>query len=220
MANHLIIGGHGKVALLTAPLLAAEGHTVTSVVRNPDHAADVEAAGAKALVLDVESAFHDDLARAFAGQDAIVWSAGAGGGDPERTYAVDRDAAIRSMDAARQAGVQRYVMVSYLGARQDHGVPEDEPFHAYATAKAAADEHLRRSGLDWTILGPGKLTLDEPSGRIRLATAESHGESRNTSRGNVAETIRVALATSTTIGRHIEYVDGEEPIPAAFARLS
>jgi uncharacterized protein YbjT (DUF2867 family) len=218
MANHLIIGGHGKVALLAAPLLAGDGHTVTSVVRNPDHTADVEATGARALVLDVETASQDDLARAFAGQDAIVWAAGAGGGDPQRTYAVDRDAAIRSMEAARQAGMKRYVMVSYLGARPDHGVPEDEPFHAYATAKAAADQHLRSSGLDWTILGPGALTLEEPSGRIRRTTPEAVGDSRNTARGNVAKTIHAVLATPATIGQQIEYTDGEEPVAEALAR--
>ncbi|QCU79152.1 SDR family oxidoreductase [Citricoccus sp. SGAir0253] len=217
MAKYLIIGGHGKVALLTAPLLAREGHEVTAVIRNPEHAGDVEAAGATPLVLDVETASQDELASAFAGQDAIVWSAGAGGGDPRRTYAVDRDAAIRSMDAAEQAGVRRYVMVSYLGARPDHGIPEDDSFHAYAEAKAAADEHLRRSGLDWTILGPGALTLDEPTGRIRLASPESVGERRETSRGNVAEAIRVVLAAEHAVGHQYEFVDGEEPIVAAVA---
>jgi uncharacterized protein YbjT (DUF2867 family) len=218
MAKHLIIGGHGKVALRTAPLLAREGHEVTSVIRNPDHAVDIEAAGATPLVLDIETASQDELARAFAGHDAIVWSAGAGGGDPQRTYAVDRDAAIRSMEAAEQAGVKRYVMVSYLGARTEHGVPEDNSFYAYATAKAAADEHLRRSNLDWTILGPGALTTDEPTGRIRLATAATVGEPRETSRGNVAETIRAALATENSIRKQFEYVDGEEPVHAVFAQ--
>jgi uncharacterized protein YbjT (DUF2867 family) len=218
MAKYLIIGGHGKVALRSAPLLAQEGHEVTSVIRNPDHAADIEAAGATALVLDVETASQDELAQAFTGQDAIIWSAGAGGGDPQRTYAVDRDAAIRSMEAAEQAGVKRYVMVSYLGARTEHGVPEDNPFHAYATAKAAADEHLRRSNLDWTILGPGALTTEDPSGRIRLTTPESVGEQSGTSRGNVAETIRAVLATENSVRKQFEYVDGEEPIHAVFAQ--
>lgn len=218
MAKYLIIGGHGKVALRAAPLFAQEGHEVTSVIRNPDHAADIEAAGATPLVLDVENSSQDELARAFAGQDAIVWSAGAGGGNPERTYAVDRDAAIRSMDAAEQAGVKRYVMVSYLGARQDHGLSEDDSFFPYATAKAAADEHLRRSGLDWTILGPGALTTEDPTGRVRLTTAETVGQDRNTSRGNVAEAIRVALATENSVGKQLEFVDGDEPVTAAFAQ--
>lgn len=218
MAKYLIIGGHGKVALRTAPLLTREGHEVTSVIRNPDHAADIEAAGATPLVLDIETASQDELVQAFTGQDAIVWSAGAGGGNPDRTYAVDRDAAIRSMDAAKQAGVKRYLMVSYMGARPEHGIPEDDPFYPYATAKAAADDYLRTSDLDWTILGPGALTTEEPSGRIRLATAATVGELRDTSRGNVAEAIRVALATDHSIGKQYEFVDGEEPVTAVFAQ--
>ena len=169
MADHIIIGGHGKVALLTMPLLREAGHSVTGVIRNLEHEHDIEAAGGKPLVLDMETALEDDLVRAFEGKDAVVWSAGAGGGNPGRTYAVDRDAAIRSMDAALRAGVRRYVMVSYFGAGPDHGIPQDDPFHAYAQAKAAADAHLRSSGLDWTILGPATLTLEKPTGTIDLA---------------------------------------------------
>ena len=99
------------------------------------------------------------------------WSSppGAGGGNPARTYAVDRDAAIRVIDAAAQAGVRRFVMVSYFGAGPDHGVPPDDPFFPYAEAKAAADAHLRASDLDWTVLGPGRLTLEPPTGRIAVA---------------------------------------------------
>ncbi|GAA1127077.1 SDR family oxidoreductase [Citricoccus alkalitolerans] len=219
MANYLIIGGHGKVALRTAPLLAQEGHTVTSVIRSPEQAAEIEAAGAKALELDIENASLEELVRAFEGQDAIVWSAGAGGGNPERTYAVDRDAAIRSMDAALQAGVKRYVMVSYMGATTQHGIAEDNPFFAYAESKAAADEYLRNSGLDWTILGPGKLTLDEPTGMIAVGSGTADGANRDTSRGNVAQAVRVALATPNSIGQQIDFVDGEEPIVAAFSQL-
>lgn len=219
MANYLIIGGHGKVGMLTAPLLVGEGHTVTSVIRNPDQSGDIEATGAQALVLDVETANQDELAQAFTGQDAIVWSAGAGGGSPERTFAVDRDAAMRTMDAAARAGVKRYVMVSYQGASTQHGVPEDSSFFPYAESKGAADAHLRNSGLDWTILGPGALTLDEPTGAIAVGTGGGDGSNRDTSRANVAQTIRAALAAPNTIGQQIEYVDGEQPVNAAFAEL-
>ena len=121
-----IIGAHGKVARLLTPLLRERGHDVTAVVRNPDHVADVEADGAEARVFDIESADVDAIAGLVDGHDAVVWSAGAGGGSPERTYAVDRDAAIRSMEAAARAGVRRYVMVSYFGAGPDHGVAEGE----------------------------------------------------------------------------------------------
>jgi uncharacterized protein YbjT (DUF2867 family) len=218
MADVVIIGGHGKVALLALPLLVEAGHSATAVIRNAAHAADVEAAGGTPLVLDVENATADDLAAAFAGHDAIVWSAGAGGGDPRRTYAVDRDAAIRSMDAAARAGVRRYVMVSYLGAGPDHGVPEDNSFHAYAEAKAAADAHLRASGLDWTVLGPAGLTLEEPTGLIDVAPLPEDAE-RKVSRANVARTIVAALDLDATIGRTIDYVDGATPIREALARV-
>lgn len=215
MADHIIIGGHGKVALLTMPLLREAGHSVTGVIRNPEHERDIEAAGGKPLVLDMETALEDDLVRAFEGKDAVVWSAGAGGGNPGRTYAVDRDAAIRSMDAALRAGVRRYVMVSYFGAGPDHGIPQDDPFHAYAQAKAAADAHLRSSGLDRTILGPATLTLEKPTGTIDLAPLrESAG--RTVSRGNVALTIQAALEMGETIGRTLEYVDGATDIREAF----
>src|SRR4029079_3135579 len=98
MSRVTLIGGHGKVALLAARLLVGDGHEVTSVVRNPDHVADVEATGATAAVVDVEHAGTEELAEALRGSELVVWSAGAGGGNPARTYAVDRDAAIRSME--------------------------------------------------------------------------------------------------------------------------
>ena len=211
-----LIGGHGKVALLAAPLLVEAGHTVHSVIRNPEHSAEVEATGAHAVLADIETldaAGWDELLR---GKDAVVWSAGAGGGDPRRTRAVDQEAAIASMDAAQRVGAVRYVMISYFGASLDHGVPEDEPFHAYAEAKAQADAHLRGTQLSWTILGPSGLTLEEPTGRIDTAAAESG----TVSRGNVARTIVAALAESGSVGKFVTFNDGEQEIGEAFAALS
>ena len=215
MAKVLIIGGHGKVALLLAPLLTAAGMEVTSVIRNAAHIDDVAATGATAVVHDVVSSSVAELADLFAGQDAIVWSAGAGGGDPERTYAVDRDAAIASMEAAEQAGVQRYVMVSYHGAGADHGVSPESSFFAYAEAKAAADARLREAALAWTIVGPGALTLDEPTGLIDPAPAA--GTSRGTSRANTALVIAAVLQRPDTILRTIEFTDGDVPVEEAIA---
>ncbi|NUP59605.1 MAG: SDR family oxidoreductase, partial [Pseudarthrobacter sp.] len=180
MTRIAIIGGHGKVALLLSAMLAEEGHSVTSFIRNPDHSADVAGTGATPAVLDVENSTTAHLAGALKGHDAVVWSAGAGGGNPGRTYAVDRDAAIRSMDAAMEAGVARYVMVSYLGAGKNHGVPEDNSFFPYAEAKAAADSYLRGSKLAWTILGPGALTDKPATGLIEVDPAPGGG--RETSR--------------------------------------
>lgn len=214
MSNVLILGGHGKVALRLAPLLVGRGDTVTSVVRNPDHEADVAATGARPLVADIESLGTEQLTDLLEGHDAVVWSAGAGGGDASRTYAVDRDAAIRSMDAAVAAGVRRYVMVSYLGAGPGHGVPPGDSFHAYAEAKAAADEHLRGTSLAYTILGPGRLTLDEPTGRIEVVGGDVDGDTAVT-RGDVAAAVAATLHDDSTVGRTIDFRNGRVPIAEA-----
>ncbi|MGA4668907.1 NAD(P)H-binding protein [Propionibacteriaceae bacterium Y1923] len=212
MARIMLIGGHGRVALLAAPLLVAAGHRVTSVIRNPEHEADVAATGAIPYVTDIETLDKDGFADLVAGQHIIVWSAGAGGGNPQRTYAVDRDAAILSMAAAQEAGVQRYVMVSYAGASADHGIDPEDSFFAYAEAKAAADEALRASSLDWTILGPSRLTFEEPTGRIDTEVSDAGGE---VSRANVARVIKAVVAEPATIGRTINFNDGQTPIEQA-----
>ena len=218
MSRIIVFGGHGRIARLLAPLLVANGDEVTAVVRNPAHVADVEADGASALVADVETMDAASIADVVRGHDAIVWSAGAGGGDPERTYAVDRDAAIRTMHAAPLAGVRRYVMVSWLGSKADHGVPSEDSFFAYADAKWAADEHLRGTQLDGTILGPGTLTFEEPTGRIELDPAGRGAVSR----ADVAAVIVATLDEPLTIGRTIRFGNGDaetsEPIETALAR--
>lgn len=216
MSRVAIIGGHGKVALHLAKDLTANGHQVTSLFRNPDHTSDVEATGATAVVADVENLSTKEIAEKLAGQDAVVWSAGAGGGAPERTYSVDRDAAIRSMDAAKDAGARRYVMISYFGAGPDHGVPEDNGFFAYAEAKAAADEHLRRSGLDWTILGPSALTLDPGTGKIETGPGI---EGTQVSREDVALVAAAVLDRPETIGQTIEFNNGSVPVEDALEAL-
>jgi uncharacterized protein YbjT (DUF2867 family) len=210
MARIIIVGGHGKVALQLARILSERGDEVSAVFRNPDHSDDVAATGAKPVVADIEQLDTDALAPLLAGHDAVVFSAGAGGGNPARTYAVDRDAAIRVIDAAARAGVPRFVMVSYFGAGPDHGVPQDDPFFAYAEAKAAADTHLRNSDLNWTVLGPGRLTLDEPTGRIGIGEAKGQ-----VSRADVALVAAAALADDSTIGRTIEFNNGDTPIAEA-----
>lgn len=214
MSRIAVIGGHGKVALHLGRILTDAGHHVSSVVRNADHSSDVSATGATPVVADIETLDVTALAKLVEGHDAVVFSAGAGGGSPERTYAVDRDAANRVVDAAGQADVSRFVMVSYFGAGPDHGVPESEPFFHYAEAKAAADAHLRDSDLDWTVLGPSGLTLEPASGRIALGPEVGKGQ---VSRENVALVIAAALADESTIGRTIEFNDGDTPITEALA---
>lgn len=212
MSTIAIIGGHGKVALLLARILTDGSHTVSSLIRDPQQRADITAAGATPVIADVENLTSEQLARLLVGYDAVVWLAGAGGGSVERTYAVDRDAAIRSMDAARLAGVTRYVMVSYKGSRVDHGASPDDGMFAYFEAKAAADEYLRGTDLSWTILGPSTLTQAVASGRIEVGASLPPGD---VSRENVARVIAAVLAKPATIGRFIEFNDGQTPIDEA-----
>lgn len=219
----VIIGGHGKVALLAAPKFRDAGYTVDSIIRNPDQKSDIEERGANPVLLDVEKATVEELRDAFRGAAAVVFSAGAGGGDPERTRAVDYEAAVRSMDAAEQAGVKRYVMVSYVTADVDvDRLDADESMYPYAKAKHDADAHLRDSGLDHTILGPGVLTLEPASGRIHVVDREGkidgaepkEGES-DTSRENVAEVMVHVVAHNAGIGEKINFYDGDTPIAEA-----
>ncbi len=215
MSRIAIIGGHGKIAMRLAPILAEQDHLVTAIIRNPEQARDVESVGATPLVADVEQLDTAGIAEALSGHDAVVWAAGAGGGNPDRTRAVDQDAAIRSMDAAAEAGVRRYVMISYCGAGPDHGVDPETPFFHYAEAKAAADEYLRGTDLDWTVLGPSRLTDGPGSGSIFVgARDEGSGE---VSRDNVARVIAETLDANATVGRTIEFHDGNTPISEAVA---
>lgn len=213
MARILIIGGHGKVALQAEPLLVRAGHDVRAVIRNADHADDVAAAGAHPEVADVAGLDIAQLTDLVRGSDVVIWSAGAGGGDAARTYAVDRDAAIRTIDAAVAAGVDRLIMVSYFGAGADHGVDPDNGFFAYAEAKAAADDHLRASGVDFTILAPSSLTDDAATGLI-----ETDAESgTSVSRADVAAVLAAAVDEPATRGRTVSFNTGSTPIAAALA---
>lgn len=220
----LIVGGHGKIALLTAPLLAASGFTVESLIRNPAHADDVREAGATPVVLDIEQATQEQLADTFTGAEAVVFSAGAGGGNPERTHAVDHLAAVRTMDAALSAGVTRYVMVSYSRAEVDIDVLDPQnSFYPYAAAKHHADAYLRATDLDYTILGPGRLTLDPATSSIRVLDAsaasqlssEGGAEATSTSRANVAEVIRHVLVHGVARRTTVNFFDGDTPLDQA-----
>lgn len=217
----VIIGAHGKIALLAAPRLVEAGYAVDGVIRNPDHADDIRATGANPVELSLEDASVDDLAQAFAGADAVVFAAGAGGGNPARTDAVDHKGAVRAMDAAQQAGVDRFVLVSYARALVDVDTlnPEDS-FFPYAKAKHDADEHLRSTNLDYTILGPGRLTLEPATGKIVIAdrTGAVEGlpaEAAVTSRDNVAAVIAHVLIENAGSRQTINFYDGDTAIADA-----
>jgi uncharacterized protein YbjT (DUF2867 family) len=209
----VIAGGHGQIALRLARLLTTRGERVRSLIRNPDHAADIEAAGAEPVVFDLEGG--GDLAPAIAGADAVVFAAGAGpGSGAERKRTVDLGAAVRLIDAAREAGVRRYVMVSSIGA--DDPSAGAEAMRPYLEAKAEADAALAASGLDFTIVRPGRLTDDPGTGRVRVGEQIGYGE---VAREDVAATLAAALQAPNTIGKTFELFEGDTPIEEALRSL-
>ncbi len=210
MARIIVLGAHGKVALHAQRMLAHARHTVHGVVRNPDHAEDVAATGAEPRVADLESLEQSGVDELLTGYDVVVWSAGAGGGSPERTRAVDHDAAMRVVDAVARSGA-RLVMVSYFGSRRDHGIAPSEPFHAYAEAKSLVDEAIRASGADWVILAPSALTLDEEGG-IEIDEPEGSIASGEIPRATVARLIAEVVARPALRGVTIRCNGGSTPV--------
>src|SRR5689334_9384146 len=146
----VIAGGHGQVAQHLERLLSEAGHEPVGLVRNPDHLADLARLGARGEVVDLEKSTVDQLAAAVAGADAVVFAAGAGpGSGADRKETVDRAAAALLADAAEQAGVRRYLMVSAIGAGAPPDGPPADVFGAYLQAKAAADADLAGRDLGW-----------------------------------------------------------------------
>ncbi|SCL72903.1 NAD(P)H-binding [Micromonospora citrea] len=211
----VIAGGHGKIAQLTHRELAGRGDTAVGLIRNPDHAAALTAAGAHPVVADLEHVGVDELAGHLDGADAVIFAAGAGpGSGAARKDTVDRGAAVLLADAAERAGVRRYLLVSSVGVENEPPAGTDEVFAAYLRAKKAAEDDLTRRDLDWTVLRPGRLTDDPPAGRITLAR---HAPAGAVTRTDVARVLVALLHAPRTAGLILELVGGETPIADAVA---
>ena len=209
-----IAGGHGKIALHLERLLSDSGHRVRALIRRRDHDSDVREAGAEPVLCDLER--EDDISHYVRGADAVVFAAGAGpGSGPERKRTVDRDGAVKLIDAARRTGARRYVMISSIGADDPSG--GSESMRPYLEAKAEADRRLADSGLDWTIVRPGRLTDSDGTGRV-LVTADMsvRGE---VPREDVARVIAAALGTPESIGKTFVLVSGDTPVDEAVSSL-
>lgn len=210
----VVAGGHGKVALRLLALLTEGGHRGRGLIRNPDQASALVAVGAEPVLCDL--GVEDDLAQYVADADAVVFAAGAGPGrGDERKRTVDLGGAVKLIEAAKQTGVARYVMLSAIGAPAMAAEPgEMQPYFA---AKAEADGALERAGLDHTIVRPGGLTDDPGTGRVTAAPGLERGG--QIPREDVARVLAAVLATPSTIGSTFDLLSGETPIDEAIRAL-
>jgi nucleoside-diphosphate-sugar epimerase len=216
-----IAGAHGKIALRLTGLLSAQGDKVIGLVRNPDHVEDVRAAGADPVVCDLEHSTVEEIARAVAGTgaQAVVFAAGAGpGSGAERKLTMDRDGAIKLLEATRTAGESpvRYVIVSSVGAENPPPESDGDVFSVYLRAKAQADAAVMASERPWTVIRPGGLTDDPGTGRIRLDTDPFRGR---VSRDDVAQVLAGVLHDPRANNRILYVNGGQEPIAEALERV-
>lgn len=210
-----IAGGHGQIALRLAKMMSERGDEVVALIRNPDHSDEVKRAGAEPAVVDLEHASEDEVASAISGSDAVVFAAGAGpGSGAERKETMDYGGAVKLIAAAKQAGVGRYVIVSSMGANPN--ATGDDTFSAYLRAKGRADDAVRASGLDATVVRPGGLTDEPGTGRVRLGESLSRGQ---VARDDVAAVLVAVLDSPSTIGRTADLIGGDTSIAEAVAAL-
>jgi uncharacterized protein YbjT (DUF2867 family) len=215
MSAVAVVGGHGQIARLLHDELKRRGHTPVALVRKDEHAQALAAEDVESRMLDIEAADEGAFASAFSGCDAVVFAAGGGpDGNAHRKLTVDLGGSLKSIAGARRAGITRFVQISAINVDQD--VPEDtEPvWRAYVEAKRDADAALRDSGLDWTIIRPGRLTDDPGTGRVELGEDVARSD---VPRADVAAVVAAALDADSSIGKQWNLVGGETPVDEAVA---
>src|SRR5829696_5229304 len=204
----LVAGGHGQIARRLLRLLAQRGHHARGLIRNVAHVADLEADGAHPVLCDLET---DDLRPHVGGAEVIVFAAGAGpGSGPERKRTVDLGGALKCIEAAQELGIDRFLLVSSMGTRD---VEHAGPMRPYLEAKADADAALETSGLDWTIVRPGRLTDEPGTGKVDLAPVL--GRRGEIPRDDVALVLYHCLTAENTVRAQLELLSG--PVPADVA---
>ena len=210
-----IAGGAGNVGRRLIRELVEAGDQVRSLDRNPGYAADIRETRAEPVTVDLERDGLPTVSMAIEGVDAVVFAVGAGpGSGPEPKWRIDYAGALKLIAAATIAGVRRYVMVSSIGA--DVEAPGDDTFAVYLRAKGKADEELRNSGLDYTIVRPTGLTDAPGEGLVEAGESVERG---TISRDDVADVLATVLRADNTIGKTFEVTAGKTPIDEAIADL-
>jgi uncharacterized protein YbjT (DUF2867 family) len=186
------------------------------MVRKEEQIQNFKDQGIKAVLADLEK----DISHAFDNIDGVVFTAGSGADTPRsQTKVIDENGAKKAIDQAVEKGIDRFVMVSALMANRD---PKRWPasMQHYYEAKASADSHLRESGLNYTILMPGRLTNEEGTGKVELSERIGEVGDRSVTRDDVAEVILNLLDADNTYGSSLDLLKGSRDIEKAVHEVS
>ena len=211
----LVIGGAGGVGRRLTALLTAAGDEVSDLHRSAAQTEAVEQAGGTSVLFDLIEGSVDELAALLAGHDAVVFSAGAHGTGRDQTTLIDGRGLEKAVDAARQAGVARFVLVSVF-PEAGRSAETNDGFEHYMRIKKAADVYLTASDLDWLVVRPGTLTDTPGTGTVRAGWAIPYGDVH---RDDVAAFIAAALHEPRLHHVVVELTDGTTPVAEAVAAL-
>ena len=212
----LIVGANGKIGkMIVDKLHESDQHSVRAMVRKPEQANALDMKGVEACLTDLEGPI-EAIQNALEGIDAVIFSAGSGGKTGyDKTLAIDLDGAVKVMDAAKEVGVDRFVMVSAMNS-DDRAAWDNEEMKPYNIAKYYADRCLKQSGLTYTILRPGLLKDDPATGKIEVATNLPGGA---ISREDVAEVAIASLSNEATFNKEFDLLNGDTPIDEALKNI-
>lgn len=207
-----VVGANGQIGKhLVDMLKASDEHTVSVMVRKQEQVEAFEKAGVEAKLVDLEGSVSD-IAKAAKGCDAIVFTAGSGGHTgADKTMLIDLDGAAKTIEAAEENGIKRYIMVSAIHADSREKWGEGTPSY-YMVAKHHADRILKQSELTYTIVRPGGLLNEPGTGKISLADNISSG---SIPREDVAKIIFGSLTNEHTYNRSFDVVSGADSISDA-----
>ena len=213
MSRIAIVGGHGQVARHLLVELRRSAHTPIALVRNEKYREELESRGAEMRLLDIEEQDAGAFAAAFEGCDVVVFAAGGGpDGNIERKRTVDLEGSLKSIEGARKAGIERFVQVSAINVDDPLPAGTSDVWRAYVEAKRDADAALRDSGLDWTIIRPGRLTDEPATGLVAVGPAIERGD---IPRADVAAVVAAVVDQASTIGQQWNLVSGPTPVAEA-----
>ena len=209
MKNVLIIGANGQIGRIIATKMKDSADFLpVALFRKENQKKFFESHNIDYKIVDLEEEV-DALANAMEGMDAVVFTAGSGGKTGyDKTLAIDLDGAVKSMEAAEKAGIKRFVMISAIHA--DNRESWDKSgIKPYYVAKHYADQFLKSSGLDYTILRPGRLFNKDGSGKITITDPASK---EGVSREDVADIVLEVLNHDNSIGKTIAFNEGDVSI--------